>query len=370
MVTSLYIHIPFCESICTYCDFSKLVGSPALMNNYVDALVIELESYENQLSHLKTIHLGGGTPSALPLELLETVFSKLKSLIDFDSILEFGIEANPNNVTDEFIDLIMRYGVNRISLGVESSHPHHLLKMNRSHSSEQATLAVRKLQNHGLTNINLDFIYAWPLQTLDELKADLDYATALKPKHLSFYSLILEPKTKLYHDYEKQDLVLADEETDAVMYEYLMTELPKRGFRQYEISNFAFEGFASKHNLAYWNMEEYLGVGMGAHSQVGQGRFHNHASVKKYLEAVMEQHNGVESPDNCDLFQESFIMGLRKTEGIALDELKIRFNKDPFIEYPMILKNIREGLLEIDSNHLKLTTRGLLLMNYVERSFL
>jgi len=370
MVNSLYIHIPFCKSICTYCDFAKLVGNPEMMEQYLLSLEAELDFYRSTLTSVQTIHLGGGTPSALPLDLLERLLEKIASLIDVKTVREFAIEANPNDVSPAFVALLKKYSIKRVSLGVESSHPKHLRAMNRSHTLEQTADAVGLLQSQGIHNINLDFIYAWPKQTMDDLRKDVDYALALKPTHLSFYALILEPKTILFHDYQKHQIELIDEDTDADMYEYLLDRLPEAGYHHYEISNFAIKGFESKHNLAYWNLEEYLGIGMGAHSQVGQTRFHNHASMQKYLQSVNDKKSGVESEDPCDLVMETGLMGLRKTQGIHLNSVQERFGVDFLKQYPKLQDNIRDGLLEIVDNHLRLTRKGMLLMNYVERSFI
>ena len=370
MIKSLYIHIPFCKKICSYCDFAKLVGNEALMIQYTNALLIELEHYRHNIKDIQTIHIGGGTPSALPLKLLERIFLKLSDMIEIKSLLEFGIEANPNDITDDFVKLIKKYHVNRISLGVESSNPTHLIEMNRSHTLNQVEEAINCLHQNDFHNINLDFIYAWPKQTMEELKRDLRYALSFKPTHLSFYALILEPKTKLYHDFVNHEITLTDEEIDASMYEYLLDELPKNGYYQYEISNFAIKGFESKHNLSYWNLDEYLGIGMGAHSQIDSKRFHNSNQLKEYLNKVDLNNCGVESIDPCDLIQETFIMGLRKVSGVNLKDVSERFGVNPFVLYPRLLKNIDEKLLVIENDYLKLTQKGMLLLNYVERSFI
>lgn len=370
MIKSIYIHIPFCHKICTYCDFNKLVGNNQLMTEYITTLIKEISQFESQLSSLKTIHIGGGTPSALPLNLLDLLLSKLDTVINLNSIVEFGFEANPNDISIELVSLLKKYHVNRISLGVESSFNHHLRAMNRSHDVNQVIRAVEILNNEKMLNYNLDFIYAWPKQTFEELKQDLDFAISLKPKHLSFYALILEPKTKLYHDYMKKQLELVDEETDASMYEYLREYLAKFGYHQYEISNFAQRGYESEHNLSYWQIDEYLGVGMGAHSQTNSKRFHNYSTIKDYLNQVNVSNTGVQSEDECDLMQETFIMGLRLNQGVSITDFKERFHADPLIIYPKILQNIDEKLVVIEQDRIKLTPKGQLLLNYVERSFI
>jgi len=341
-----------------------------MMVQYMDAMLQELNYYRDDYRQIKTVHIGGGTPSSLPIDILEKLLQRLSTLIDLKSLKEFGIEANPNDVTDEFVKLLMKYDVNRISLGVESSFQKHLIAMNRSHTVSQVNEAVSILHKNNFFNINLDFIYAWPTQTMEELKRDLHFAISLKPTHLSFYALILEPKTILFHEYQNHNLDLIDEETDASMYEYLLDELPNNGYHQYEISNFALPGFESKHNLAYWQLDEYLGIGMGAHSQIGSGRFHNFLKFKDYLESVKKTGRGIESMDPCDLIQETFIMGLRTMKGVDLDEFQNRFGVNPMIHYPRILKNIEENLLVIDNRYLRLTRKGMLLLNYVERSFI
>ncbi|PKL01576.1 MAG: coproporphyrinogen III oxidase [Tenericutes bacterium HGW-Tenericutes-1] len=370
MIKSLYIHIPFCKQICTYCDFAKLVGNPSLMLEYTEALIKELDYYSQDLTNIETIHIGGGTPSALPIELLQKLLIKLSHLFNLKSLKEFGMEANPNDISEELVMLLKKYHVTRLSLGVESSNPLHLKAMNRSHTIHQVEEAVSLLHRHGFHNINLDFIYAWPQQTMEELKRDLRYALSLKPTHLSFYALILEPKTKLYHDYINHEVALIDEDTDASMYEYLLDELPKNGYNHYEISNFALKGYESKHNLAYWNLDEYLGIGMGAHSQVDTKRFHNSTHIKEYLLNVENNHCGIESYDACDLIQETFLMGLRKVEGVNLTAVSNRFLINPLMLYPKILKNIEDHLLVVENDYLKLTQKGMLLLNYVERSFI
>ncbi len=370
MITSLYLHIPFCKKICTYCDFAKLVGNEALMEQYIASMIEELNHYLPLLQNLRTIHLGGGTPTALPIHLLEKLLNVISHHLNFSQIIEFGIEVNPNDVTLELTQLFKKHHINRISLGAESSHKKHLLAMNRSHNVHQISHAVRLLKAAGINNINLDFIYAWPNQTMKELESDIDYAISLKPTHLSFYALILEERTKLYHDYKNGTIALIDVDIDAMMYERIMELLPNKGFMQYEISNFAIPGYESKHNLSYWNTEEYLGIGMGAHSQIDSTRFHNFSSIKKYIKTVLDTGVGVESQDSCDLFQETFLMGLRKTQGVNLDDVFQRFSFDVFDRYPKIRKNIQEGLLKVENNHLLLTKRGMMLMNYVELSFI
>jgi oxygen-independent coproporphyrinogen-3 oxidase len=369
MAKGLYLHLPFCRTICTYCDFPKLAGAIDQIDGYVDCLIREMDAYPEDFFGLETVYFGGGTPSFLGLPLLSRLFSALEERVDFTRIREFTIEANPQDITFDFVRLIRAHHVNRVSLGVQTSHPRLLQILGRTEERQCVEDAVRTLRAGGIANLNLDFIFGIPTETMAELNEDVEYAVSLKPEHLSFYSLILEERTRLMHDVKKGLIRMIEEETEAEMYEWVMDRLPAAGFTQYEISNFARPGCQSAHNMIYWNVQEYLGLGMGAHSQVGTRRFHNFSTLAPYREAVARTGKGMEAEDSCDLSQETGLMTLRLREGIDLQGFRIRFGTDIFTPYPRLWKNIAEGLLEVESGRLRLTRRGILLMNYVERSF-
>jgi oxygen-independent coproporphyrinogen-3 oxidase len=280
------------------------------------------------------------------------------------------LEANPIDITDELAEFLFQHHVHRISLGVQTGHESFLQLLGRTEGPDQVKNALNILRAHGIENINLDFIYAIPQETLTDLKADIEYALSLKPKHLSFYSLILEERTKLFYEVQRGRIkpLLIDQEAD--QFEFVMDELPKHGFRQYEISNFALPGFESLHNQIYWETEPYLGLGMGAHSQIGLKRFHNHATLQKYLDAVRQTGTGIERVDPCDLEQEFGILGLRKTAGISLKTFHDRFGNELLTRFPRLRKNLAEGLLKREEDVLRLTRHGILVMNYVEESFM
>ena len=369
MAKALYVHIPFCEAICTYCDFPKMVAPAAFKTAYVDALKAEIAATRDDLAEVDTVYLGGGTPSSLSHDLLSDLLDFIASQLNVTRLREMTIEANPNDVTYEFVRLIKAKGVTRLSIGVQSGQPHLLKLLGRTHAKEDVERAMKAVHDAHFYNVNLDFIYALPTETIADLEADLAWAVALKPLHLSFYSLILEPKTILFHDWKEGRLPLLDEELEATMFETVNRVLPPAGYHRYEVSNFAIVGFESKHNLHYWDAHDYLGVGMGAHSLLGNTRFHNHPTLSKYLAAVKKTGFGGRLADPCDPFREACVMGLRKVSGIDLADLWVRFGIDPLIRYPRLRDNERDGLVTIDHASIRLTEKGLILLNYVERSF-
>lgn len=370
MAKGLYIHIPFCRSICTYCDFPKLAGATERIREYMQALLSEIEHQRTHLQDLETIYIGGGTPSSIGIPALSMLFSALKKSVDFSNIREFTIEANPEDITEEFAEFLSNHPLNRISLGVETGHPRLLKILGRKAGKEQVRTAIDCLRRHGIDNINLDFIYAIPSETMQDLEEDIEYAISLHPTHLSFYSLILEERTLLQHQVEKKEIMPLDIEDEADQFERVMKELPKAGYAHYEISNFALPEHKSLHNLLYWNLSSYLGVGMGAHSQIEERRFHNHPTLQKYLDAVNNTGVGTESEDSCDLVREFGIMGLRKVQGISVKEFHHRFNRDLFDTFPLLNKNMESGLLILEGDNLRLSPRGIMVMNYVEKSFM
>ncbi|MCK7488460.1 MAG: coproporphyrinogen III oxidase family protein [Bacillus subtilis] len=239
--------------------------------------------------------------------------------------------------------------------------------LGRTHRNNDVFAALTNLRRYGIQNINCDFIYALPGQTMEELLADVRFAIALKPTHLSFYSLILEPKTKLYYDVIHQKTTLLPEDMEAEMTEWLMRSLPESGFIRYETSNYALPGKASLHNLAYWRIQPYLGLGMGAHSQIDHRRFHNHPTIQAYLDQVAINQTGIVAEDAVDLPMETVFLGLRMVEGIPLEDFRNRFGEALFDKYPKLQNHLGDGLLELVAGRLKTTPRGALLLGVVER---
>lgn len=370
MAQGLYIHIPFCRVVCGYCDFPKLAGAMEFAPAYVEALIREMGYYSDEMREVRTVYLGGGTPSALGIPLLNRLFDALEAQMDPKQWEEVTLEANPGDIDPPMAAFLASRGVNRLSLGVQTSHPRLLEILGRPQDPQSVPLAVQRLRDAGIRNINLDFVYAIPTQTVAELAEDLDFAIGLEPMHLSFYSLILEEKTALAYAIRTKKWAPLSEGTEASMFEMVNDRLPAAGYPRYEVSNFSRPGWHSRHNVIYWNVQPYLGLGMGAHSQIGTIRFHNHPTLRAYLQAVETFGNGRQAEDSCDLSMETGLMTLRLTQGIGLRAFSQRFGVDLFARYPRLRQYVEWGLLVCEDDHLRLTPRGLLLMNQVETAFL
>ena len=364
MIKGLYIHIPFCKRICIYCDFCKMVAPKQLQNEYLDALKKELNQYKDKYYNLETIYIGGGTPSSLNSKVLESLLIELNNLIKISTIKEFTIEANVSDISDAFLKLIKSYGVNRLSIGVQSTSDQLLELMHRDHIKSDIYKVNSLLKKHHFTNYNFDFIHSIPSQTKDDLLEDLKLIKELRPPHISYYSLIIEDRTELKYLIDKGNLQPIDDDKD---YEYSLmvrNHLKKIGYANYETSNYCMNGFEAKHNLLYWNLEEYIGIGLSSASQYDNRRMKNTDLISKYLRQAKE---GLFVPveEDFDEEKEYIILGLRKTEGISLVVFKERFNKEMFKTYPVIEKHIENGLLNIENNQLYFTEKGKDLANQV-----
>ncbi|MBU1145457.1 MAG: radical SAM family heme chaperone HemW [Firmicutes bacterium] len=365
MIKGLYIHLPFCEKICHYCDFAKMVASKEYHIKYVTSLLQELTFYGKQLSQIQTIYIGGGTPSFLDESLLELLFKQIHLQIDMSLVKEFSIESNPKDITPSFVKLIQKYQVNRISIGVQTFDEKLLSVLGRNHLPQDVISAVTILHNHHFDNINFDLMYSIPYQSLEQFKHDLSIAVSLNPSHLSVYSLILEPKTKFDYDVKKGKLELVLEETEEQMSNYMTTYLESKGYYQYEFSNYSLQNRQCLHNLIVWNLEEYLGIGLGAASQIEEVRFKNASTYKSYLELVSKNNKGIQVFEDFNPIQETILLGLRKTEGISLSDFNQKFNGSVFQKYPELENHLSNGLLEMKNDRLYLTKKGMLLSNQV-----
>ncbi len=360
----LYIHIPFCEYICHYCDFVKSVPkNHETIDRYLDALIKEINSYEKHFETIETIYIGGGTPSMLDIDQLSKLFDALLLI----KPKEYTIEVNPESYTVEKGLLFKKYGINRISLGVQTFNQDLLKYLNRKHSNDQVYDIVHHLKEIGIPQISIDLIYAIPGQTIDDLYFDLNQIEKLKITHVSCYSLILEEKTYFYYQYLKGKFEQMDEDTEAQMFGIVMDELVKQGFEHYEISNFAKENHISYHNLIYWTLGTYIGVGLGAHGFIEGYRTCNHRSMIKYLINPLSDKT---FQDQETLLQDELIFGLRKIKGVSLSDIKEKYQIDIFSKYPQLYEKIDLGLLKIEDDHLKLTRKGLFLGNQVFMVFI
>ena len=317
---SVYIHIPFCDTICSYCDFCKFLKNNEWINKYLTALEKEINSrYKEEI--LDTIYIGGGTPSCLNIEELTTLFNIIKKL-NKNKEYEFTFECNIENITKDKLKLLYDNGVNRLSIGIQTFNEKYLKFLNRNHTKKDIKEKIKLAKDIGFKNINIDLIYGLPNQTLEELNEDIDEFLKLDITHISTYSLIIEPNTKIYIQNYKN----IDDNLDYQMYKLICKKLKENEYNHYEISNFSKNGYESKHNLTYWNNNQYYGFGLGASGYIDNIRYDNTRSFNKYLngEYVKESHElGKE-----ETIENEFILGLRKINGIEKQVFKNKYNKD------------------------------------------
>lgn len=365
MIKGLYIHIPFCSHICLYCDFPKLVASESLRKEYMNALKKELVFHKDKLKDLETVYIGGGTPSFIKGALLDDFLDELEQVLPLDNILEFTIEANPNDIDDVLIASMKTHHINRISIGVQSFQDTLLKKIGRIHSDGDILDAIHKLIDQGIENISIDLMVGLPDESLEDVALDLKKAVQLPIKHLSVYSLIVEERTELHHLLKLGKIHLPEESLEEEMTFLVHNILKNSKFKQYEISNYCVEGNASLHNLKYWNLEEYLGIGLKAASQMDGRRFVNHQSIRHYIEAVNQTSSGIEMEEPFNPPQETLMLGLRKTEGISLSDFERKFETSVFEAFPELRKHLLNGLLVQDKDVLRFSEEGMKLSNQV-----
>jgi oxygen-independent coproporphyrinogen III oxidase len=320
MIAALYCHIPFCDEICPYCDFPKVRTGIFDESLYVEKLIEEITSKNIPEDSLRTVYLGGGTPSVLSPQNLAQLLSYLHN--HFPHLQEFTLEANPESLTEEKIAILKAFHVNRVSLGVQSSKPETLALLGRRHTKEQVQKTVRLLQDNGIRNINLDFIYGTPGMTEEDLRGDLAFAYSCKPTHLSFYSLQIETGT-VFGNHHLQAL---DDEGMATLYDILRKDLAIHGYQRYEVSNFASPGYESQHNMTYWKDEPYYACGVGASGYEGNIRYSNTRSLTHYLQGKIRA--TTETIDEATSEFEFLMLNLRLTSGFRLQDFQERFGKD------------------------------------------
>ncbi|HLU21277.1 radical SAM family heme chaperone HemW [Lederbergia graminis] len=370
-----YIHIPFCEHICHYCDFNKVFLHGQPVDEYVDLLMkeIEITITETPVKQLKTIFVGGGTPTALNEKQLERLCKGIRENLPFEDG-EFTFEANPGDLSIEKLQILKEYGVNRLSFGVQSFNNELLERIGRSHRVKDVYRSLDNAKKVGFDNISIDLIYALPGQTINDFRETLREALSLQLPHYSSYSLIVEPKTVFYNLMRKGKLVLPSVEAETKMYETLIEEMESYGLSQYEISNFSKPGYESKHNLVYWDNEEYFGFGAGAHGYINGVRYSNAGPLKKYMTPLVDHKRPIFNETILSIqekMEEEMFLGLRKVEGVSLSRFKQRFDKDleqVFQEAVTTMRN--RGLLVVENGYIRLTTEGRFLGNEVFQSFL
>ena len=369
--TSAYVHIPFCTQICYYCDFSKVFIKNQPVDSYLEHLLQEFHSYDIQ--KLRTLYIGGGTPTALSAPQLEGLLDGLTKNLDLSVLEELTIEANPGDLDEDKIAVLKNSAVNRVSLGVQTFDDKMLKKIGRSHLEKDIYENIDRLKLAGFDNISIDLIYALPGQTMEQVKDNVAKAIALDIPHMSLYSLILENHTVFMNRMRRGKLPLPKEEVEAEMFEYIIAELERAGFEHYEISNFSKHGFESRHNLMYWDNAEYYGIGAGASGYVNGVRYKNHGPIRHYLKAVEEGNARIheEHLSQREQMEEEMFLGLRKKSGVSMKRFEEKFGTSFDNLYGQVVRDLcHQGLLQIEDQQIRMTKKGLFLGDTVAERFI
>ncbi len=359
----LYVHIPFCRRKCAYCDFPSYAGRESAMEAYVDRLTAEMKERSQPDAVIATLYLGGGTPSLLPPDLMDRILWELRSHFVFLPDAECSCECNPGTVTEAFLRVLKKGGVNRLSFGAQARQERLLRMLGRIHTWEQVRESAAMARQQGFSNLNLDLMLGLPCQTLDDVEETLRSALDLSPSHLSCYGLIVEEGTKMHDMVESGQWALPDEETERDMYELCRSVLARHGFQQYEISNFALPGYACRHNMDCWRRKEYIGLGCAACGFLNGVRYRNPVSLEDYL-AGGSRSETVISPEDARF--ESVMLGLRMTEGVS-EEAFFRMHGAALWDVygEKLQKSLRAGLVVRENGYLRLTRRGMDVQNQV-----
>ena len=372
-MAGIYIHIPYCKSKCTYCDFYS-TPQVETMEQYVHSLLCEAKLRQEEIPHqFNTLYLGGGTPSVMPLELMSQLINGLKSTFNLSHVEEFTIEVNPDDVTQEYIAALMQLGVNRVSMGVQSFNDGELRAINRRHTAQQAIDAVSAINDVGISNISIDLIYGLPGQSLESWRHNVEQAIDLDVQHISAYCLSYEHGTHLWVMREKGKVQEASDELCIAMHNQLVWMLKQTGFEHYEISNFALPGYRSLHNSNYWNYTPYLGLGAAAHSFNGTTRRYNPSSIKKYINALNNNRTAYteEHPYWFERLDEEVMLRLRTSDGLDLDIIASRYGDQA--ANAIFCKSqqfINQGLLKLNNNTLTLTPQGVMMSDNIIRELM
>ena len=368
----IYIHIPFCVKKCYYCDFVSFTNQNANIKKYIQAILKELEQYDLNKYNITTIYIGGGTPSAISSAYIVNILEKIKEKLENNNTewkdIEITIEVNPGTVTKEKLQDYKSVGVNRLSIGLQTTNDNLLKIIGRIHTYEEFLETYKLAEEVGFKNINVDLMIGLPSQTIQDLKDSLNKVIKLEPKHISTYSLILEENTVLEKLVESGKLILPDEDMERQMYWYVKNTLELNGYNHCEISNFAKEGFESKHNLNCWEQKQYIGLGLAASSYINNERYSNVGDMKKYLNGsgkIIEERQSIE-----DTEKEYMLLGLRKINGVNISKFKEKFACNPlFLFREELNKLVMDKLIAVDTNNIKLTNKGLDFANLVWEEF-
>lgn len=382
----LYVHIPFCKKKCEYCDFKSYAGKENLIENYIKWLTYEIKEvgegnrldYEagfDKLAVVKTIYIGGGTPSAIESKYIVDIMKTIKENYKVMDNAEATIEVNPGTVNKEKLEDYKNIGINRLSIGLQETHDILLKNIGRIHTYADFLSTYDLARRIGFDNINVDLMLGLPKQSVKEMEENLEKIIALKPEHVSVYSLIIEEGTPFYDKYVNNKIALPEDEEERKMYWLTKKKLEEAGYVHYEISNFAKRGYESRHNLSCWNQEEYIGLGVAAHSYTNNVRY----SIIDSIEGYISNYENRDEADNIifhekqnkeSKMKEFMMLGLRKLTGVKIQDFKAKFGENPIFLYRKELdKLVNEELIEIDGDSIKLTNKGLDLANLVWEEF-
>lgn len=380
-MASIYIHIPFCEHKCIYCDFYSIAPSGSkeeyrsLMDNFLHSLETEIKlgaDIRRFNEPIETIFFGGGTPSLLRPSEIEKLLNLIASIFTIQADAEITLETNPGTVNKEKLASLLSAGINRISIGIQSFNDEELRFLTRIHNSSEAKKCVKDTFAAGFENVGLDLIFSLPGQSMQTWESNLEQAVELGPTHISCYSLILEPQTPLFQMVQSKQVLPLDEDSEAEMYEFTIEFLASQGFKQYEISNFAKKNFKCRHNINYWNHSGYLGFGPSAHSFWKNERWWNVSDINTYIKKI-DCHtaplSGGEHLTDTQLIEEAIFLGLR-SDGINLQNYRERFAQDLLTEHKSTVNDlIKQGYAKLDNGRFGLTTKGYVICDEICQSF-
>ncbi len=371
----IYVHIPFCKSKCKYCDFISFSCKESNIKEYFDVLIKEIQNTKyNKNKEVTTIYLGGGTPSVPDSKYIVNTLQTIKKVFRISSNAEITIEINPGTITKQKLVDYKNAGVNRISIGLQSTNDRILKLIGRIHNYEQFINTYNLVKEVGYNNINVDLMLGIPTQTEDELIDSVRKVIKLNPNHISIYSLIVEENTEIKKMIDNNKIKMISEETERNMYWKTKNMLQKNNFNHYEISNFAKKGYESKHNLDCWNQEEYIGFGLSAHSYIDKKRFSNTENFNEYIQNKDNLDKNIiisEIQDRQDQCKEYMLIGLRKIDGVSISEFERKFRINPLFYFRFEISNlVQKELIEVDLDKIKLTKKGLDFANIVFEEFI
>lgn len=371
----IYVHIPFCKQKCYYCDFVSFANKEEIIEQYINALKKEINNTLKPNDKIDTIYIGGGTPSVIDSKYIIEVLQEIYNIVGFDKTREVTIEINPGTLTEKKLENYKKAKINRISLGLQATQDRLLKSIGRIHNYDQFKEAYNLVNKADFTNVNIDLMLGLPNQSLKDLEESLNEVIALKPTHISIYSLILEEGTKLEELINKKVLELPTEDLERQMYWKTKNILEENGYIHYEISNFARKGYESRHNSNCWKQQEYYGFGVSAHSYINNIRYSNTENLEEYIEYIgNDEYNKIkethEIQTKISKAKEYMMLKLRTIEGVKIQEYKEKFQEDPLFLYRKEIEKLtKQDLIEVDLDNIKLTKKGLDFANEVWEEF-